>query len=430
MARVRRAGVAMVLLASLAGFGLVWLGRNRSSGPPHPKQWDARILPLVRFVEEHRGLKFRHPVAVDYLSEADFRREVADEPAGSAEEQRDAEAAARALGLPVGKNGLAAAGNTLSGEGITAYYDDQTGRVDVRGTELTVGRRVTIVHELTHALQDQHFDLSRDGSYASDDHNAAFDAVVEGDAVRMEDAYVDSLSPAARAAYDKEEAAEDAAYGAGITGVPDWLSATTDFPYTVGGSFVLAVAVLGRQAVDRALRTPPPAVAEIMDAARYLRGERPRKVPAPAAPAGDRVVKRNDLGALRWLLLLAERIRAADALRAAGGWAGDAYLAYEHQGRLCVKADIAGLRPAADDEIEEAVARWAKAMPAASRATVSRRGDVVELASCDPGPAAVSGPSVPGSHVDEAMKLLTDRADAAAARGPGEGQATVTSRGG
>src|SRR6266850_1699531 len=108
-------------------------------------------------------------------------------------DQRDAEAAARALGLPGGRNGLREAGNTLSGEGITAFYDDATDRVDVRGTDLTVGRRATVVHELTHALQDQHFDISRQGSYASDDRNDAFDAVVEGDAVRIEDAYVDSL---------------------------------------------------------------------------------------------------------------------------------------------------------------------------------------------------------------------------------------------
>ena len=107
----------------------------------------------------------------------------------------------------------------------------------MRGSELTVGRRATIVHELTHALQDQHFNLSRQGSYSSDDRNAAFEAVVEDDAVRMEDAYVDSLPKVEQDAYDQEQAAGDAAYGAGITGVPDWLSATTDFPYSVGESF-------------------------------------------------------------------------------------------------------------------------------------------------------------------------------------------------
>jgi hypothetical protein len=414
MARSRTVGLALVAVLAVAGGVLVRLGRDHSGGPPHPDRWDARIVPLVRFVEQNRGLTFRHPVAVDYLSDADFRRAVADENTEPEEQQRDDEAAARALGLPVGRNGLAAAGSTLSGEGITAYYDDGTGRVDVRGTDLTVDRRATIVHELTHALQDQHFDISRQGSLHSDDHNAAFEAVIEGDAVRLEDAYVDSLSKADQDAYDVEEAAGTATYDAGIKDVPDWLSATTDFPYSVGESFAEAVvAAGGRAGVDRALRTPPATVAEIMQPARYLRGEGPRAVPTPDAPAGDRVAKRNDLGALKWLLLLAERIPAADALRAADGWGGDAYLAYGHAGRICVKADFEGAAPGADDVMATALTAWGRAMPAASGATVSHRGGVVELASCDPGPAGFPAPSVPGSHVDEAMKLLTERAAAA-----------------
>src|SRR5581483_8506237 len=264
-------------------------------------------------------------------------------------------------------------------------------------------------HELTHALQDQHFDISRQGSYRSDDRTAAFEAVVEGDAVRMEDAYVESLTKSDQDAYDAEQAAGDAAYDAGIKDVPDWLSATTDFPYSVGESFTKAVAAAGgRAAVDRALRTPPPAVAEIMQPARYLQGARPRAVPAPAAPAGDRVVKRNDLGALKWLLLLAERVPAADALRAA-----DACLAYEDAGRLCVKADFEGAAPGGDDVMAAALTGWARAMPRASGAAVTHRAGVVELVSCDPGAAAFAGSSVRGSHVDEAMKLLTDRAAAA-----------------
>jgi hypothetical protein len=333
----------------------------------------------------------------------------------------------------VGPNGLAAADATLSGLGTTAFYDDETERVEVRGTEPTVDRRATLVHELTHALQDQHFDISRQGSYASGDRNSAFEAVVEGDAVRIEDAYVESLPQAEQDAYDKGQSAGSAAYEAGIAGVPDWLSATTDAPYSVGGPFVEALdAAGGRRAVDRALRNPPGTQAEIMDAVRYRRGDRPRTVAAPEAPPGDRVVRRDALGALRWLLLLAERIPAADALRAVDGWGGDASVAYEHQGRVCVAAAFEGTRPAAEDEMAGALARWARAMPAGSAATVGRRGAMVELTSCDPGAAAL--PPQPGSSVTEAMTLLTDRA-VASATAAGEGPAPrsrrdVSSRGG
>ena len=173
---------------------------------------------------------------------------------------------------------------------------------------------MTIVHELTHALQDQHFDLSRQGSYDSDDRNAAFEAVVEGDAVRIENAYVASLPKADQDAYDRERLG-DAEYDAKTAGVPDWLSITTDAPYTLGEPFMSALAAAGgRAAVDRAFRFPPVSSEQVMDAARYFRGDRPRPVPSPAVAAGDRIIHRNDLGALRWLLVLAERIPAADAL--------------------------------------------------------------------------------------------------------------------
>src|SRR5256885_8042127 len=156
---MRRAGLAagLVVVLGATGLGLVWFGRNRSSGPPHPKEWDARVLPLVRFVEQQRGLRFRHPVTVEYLSDSDFRREVADEPGETAQQQRDDEAADRALGLPVGKNGLSASGNTLSGEGITAYYDDAPGKGDVRGTERSDNRRASLASSVCTAIPEQRY---------------------------------------------------------------------------------------------------------------------------------------------------------------------------------------------------------------------------------------------------------------------------------
>ncbi|MCA1844086.1 MAG: hypothetical protein LC792_13055, partial [Actinobacteria bacterium] len=338
MFRRRRAWLALALLAVAAlgfvGFGIV---RNGPSGPPHPERWDAAVLPLVRFVEENRGLRFRHPVAIAYLSDVDFRRDVAATGRSSTKEPQtvhDDEAADRALGLPVGKDGLVAADSALSGQEITAFYDDQTERVEVRGSDPTVGRRATLVHELTHALQDQYFDISREGTYASDDRNDAFESVVEGDAVRMENAYVGQLPQAEQDAYDREQDAGDAGDGAGGDQVPDWYAELTDAPYGLGEPFTRVLdAAGGRAAVDRALRNPPRAEAQIIDASRYRRGEETAKVTRPAAPSGDRVIKHTDLGELRWLLLLAERLPAADALRAADGWAGDAYLIYEHRGR-------------------------------------------------------------------------------------------------
>ena len=63
----------------------------------------------------------------------------------------------------------------------------------MRGTTLDVAHRVTLAHELTHVLQDQHFDLTKlqKQACASDTGDpAAFKALVEGDAVRIQHDYL------------------------------------------------------------------------------------------------------------------------------------------------------------------------------------------------------------------------------------------------
>ena len=78
----------------------------------------------------------------------------------------------------------------------------------MRGTEVTPGLAVTLVHELTHVLQDQVFDLDR--YHESDEEPTsgetfAFDSLVEGDADRIEQLYTDTLDPATQDAIDGRE---------------------------------------------------------------------------------------------------------------------------------------------------------------------------------------------------------------------------------
>jgi uncharacterized protein YjaZ len=81
---------------------------------------------------------------------------------------------------------------------------------DVRGTELTPSVESTLVHELTHALQFQHFDLGKhheeleeaDDSAAS----SAYTALVEGDARRIQAAWRENLSEEEQEALWESEA--------------------------------------------------------------------------------------------------------------------------------------------------------------------------------------------------------------------------------
>ena len=173
-------------------------------------EWDPKVADLVTFVETERGLKFTYPVAVDFIAPEAFDKAIGTANARRTDEPADDPHAVllRALGLgPMTSFDVTAAVSTTttidlqSGKGsspVVGLYNPATHRIRVRGSDLTAATKATLVHELTHALQDQHFDL--DALYVGATTNtqaAAIHAAIEGDAVAVESAYVDATPAAA-----------------------------------------------------------------------------------------------------------------------------------------------------------------------------------------------------------------------------------------
>src|SRR5262249_16768916 len=131
----------------------------------------------------------------------------------------------RAEGLLQGDVDLVAQSNQLQTSGTLAFYDPKTKHVRVRGTTLDVAHKVTLAHELPHALQAQYFDLSKLGQPPTDEARIAYRTVVEGDAVRVENKYVDQLSAADKDAYKNQNKASRDTATAGVASVPDVLVA-------------------------------------------------------------------------------------------------------------------------------------------------------------------------------------------------------------
>src|SRR5690606_26245873 len=75
-------------LLLLAAGGVVGWWYTRDTGPSHPDQWDARVVDLVDFVSDERGLAWRHPVHVDFLTEEEFEGEVTADVAELTDDQR------------------------------------------------------------------------------------------------------------------------------------------------------------------------------------------------------------------------------------------------------------------------------------------------------------------------------------------------------
>jgi hypothetical protein len=332
--RVRVGAAVVVLLAGVAGFGLLAGGRPV---PPGAGRYDpgtadpvAAALPaLAGAVEGVRGLTFRSPPAVTVLDPKAFAAEVA-RPLPTDGPTPDRLATARALSLahPAG-----AAAPRRPAADLAAFYSYRRHQVLLRSDlPFDAFGRVVLVHELTHALDDQNFDLLALSRAAAPDADRlrALDALIEGDATRVELSYVDTQPAADRAAV---KAAYD--YDPPLRTYAD---NERYFPYTAGRDFVAAlVRAGGAKAVDEAFRHPPESTAQIIDPTRYTGRQAPLGVRAPAV-AGARV----DGGTLGQfgLAMLVSGGRRLTNVSGASQWAGDAYVTVRSGRGYCTYVNL------------------------------------------------------------------------------------------
>jgi len=367
------------------------------SGSPSASSWDPRVLDIVQFVERRRGLQFKHPVPMDFLNDAAFDKKVtnSDSPSVSQRSQlNDSVATLRAVGLAEGAPDLQAAENKVASQSIIGLYSPKDKQVFVRGSNLTPDVRVTLAHELTHALQDQYFGLDRMGNGDSG-ADTGFRALAEADATRVEDSYVDSLSSADAKAFDATRQ-QESKQADNVPGVPEALVDDLAFPYVFGPAFVAALEDQGgNDAINRAFKNPPQSEAQVVDPQSYQAGVTVTKVPAPDLKAGQkRVEKPHDVGQVSMLEVLGDRLPYDQAWGALKAWTGDQGLTYRENGKVCFAGDTALKDRPSADTFEAAARAWAATMPAASVARLSPT--VVDLRSCDPGPSythAVPQPS-------------------------------------
>src|SRR5262249_28019222 len=142
-----------------------------------------------------------------------------------------------------------------------------------------------LVHELTHALQDQSFDLGQlDASTRTDDETQlTVQAVIEGDAERVADDYYDRQSTS-------WQDQGDSAQGAGQPSDTPIVDVYKALPYVFGEDFVMGLYDKGgNAAVDDAFRSPPTTSAQLLHPADWLAGTKPAPVAPdrPATPPGD-----------------------------------------------------------------------------------------------------------------------------------------------
>jgi len=308
--------------------------------PPVAPADRALVDGLVAFVEGERGLAFRRAPELEVLDAEGFAAALRDLPAEEAVDEPDLAVDGDSLRI-LEAFGLLDAGFDLADltepadRGILGFYDPVRERISVLGPRLDPFTQSVVVHELTHALDDQHFDLRRRHLDADDDANDAFLALVEGNATRVEAAFVDSLDPQGRREVEARSAELDV-----DPGLPRFFVRYASFPYAAGPGFVAAVlGDGGRARLDRAFAEPPETTEQILHPRAYLEGEGREAVADP--PADGAVLARASFGELGLFLVLEESTGTAEAARAATGWGGDRYVAWRAGSAVCVRWDVA-----------------------------------------------------------------------------------------
>jgi hypothetical protein len=313
------------------------------------------VLPeLEAFVARERGLAFKAPVDVELVGDAAFRARVNKVDDEDREELREVQAILQAMGLLEAGRDLEAVVKSFSEEAVLGFYDPRSKELVVRGTSPTPFVRSVLVHELTHALEDQHFDLDRDD--LGDEASLGFDALAEGSALRIEERYRRSLSSEDRREAEK---AEDE-FGSRLSAeeIPEVIQLAFGFPYVYGPELVQAIVRAGGQArLDAAFVSSPASSEQVLEPGRYLRGDAPRPVPLPRAdrPAFDD----GEIGQLFLILMLRAELDDDDALNASRGWGGDSYVAWRDGRRTCVRMTFVMDTPKDTTELTDALREWA-----------------------------------------------------------------------
>jgi hypothetical protein len=360
---------------------------TRSGGvPPTIEQVDAAVAEISKFVEKERALTFTGPVEIDLVTDTIFAAKLKAKLDARKDDRVKMGRILAALGLVESRLDYEGTVATLQSIGVVAYYDPDDNVLVIRAVQLTPYLRASLARELTRALDDQHFELHRPQYEPEQDEIAAgFDAVVEGDAHRVEDAFVAAMSSPDQDQRKREEnqfVADNPA-----PNVPAIVFEVIRSPVELGVPFVRKLVEQGGvEELGTAFKDPPRISAQLLHTDRWFAHDERVDVDKPKAD-GEQFAE-GVFGEELTRLLLANDADEDAADKAAAGWAGDWYVAWDDgRGGSCIRIDFRMLTPTDLKELETALTEWAQAHGGRAQVDANEEHDTIELTSC----SSVSG---------------------------------------
>lgn len=262
------------------------------ASPPPPRVTAPQAESLVReissTVEQIRGLRFKTPVVVEVIDGAtarkEFEAEIDEKERVRARHLRDAWAQ---LGLVPADADLVKNELELTEKDVLGYYQAGTKTFHVLDHVDVSSLRSVMAHELTHALEDQHYDLRRFRKRAvNEDHAVALLSVIEGSAMVTTLAMLQRQGGIGRAQEEASRTRRERAKT--VRGAPGFVQLRLMMPYTLGFSFLLRGKPwewlfdgVRLEDIERAYAEPPHSTREVLHPEQYWgrRRQKPSQMP-------------------------------------------------------------------------------------------------------------------------------------------------------
>ena len=391
----------VVLLAAIGG------GAGRATSPPSavatptaqggatPAPSDViaeRVAEVERQVPPIRGLSPTADVPTRIIDRERLRTELRAiyEQEAVAQQYRVVGDLYERLGLLPAATDLRQLVLDVNGAGVSGvYFPEEKEMVVVTARGLDATARITLAHEFTHALQDQHFGLDELGidDVGQSDRGLARLALVEGDATQLMVEWAAAhLSPLELLSIvvgaltpEQQELLQD---------MPPVLRRQLTFPYVDGQAFVATIKASGGwPAVDDAYSDPPDSTEQVLHPGAYAAREAPIAVQLPDLEAalgeGWTSVLEDTMGELTSQIWLEQASGSTEpdptpsALSAAAGWGGDRIASYDGPGASWAVAwQTAWDTPADAAEFRTAAAAALRGSPGTT-ALLGEGGDTV-----------------------------------------------------
>lgn len=303
------------------------------SEPANPKQLEATARKILRDMSAVRELEVKRPVAMEVATREQI---VAYVDSRIKEEMKDEdlagqELALKRLGLIPNDLDMRKFLLELYGEQVAGYYDPFKQKFYISSWMDPMQQTPIMAHELTHALQDQHFNLKPflTPIPENSDATSARQAVVEGDAVVSMFQYLTGQTPKGAGRLLRSSMTSSAFPV--FQNAPRYFQEALFFPYADGADFIAELkSSSGFKSVNAIYKDLPRSSEQILHPEKYageLRDD-PTPIALEMSLPGWSQVHTDVLGELVMRVMLSAWLDEDRAVTAAEGWDGDRYRAY------------------------------------------------------------------------------------------------------